>query len=348
MFIITHDEKLLACKTGHRPAEAMDSTATSAYDAGMNDMPNSSPTAATPSAAELETILAAARAGRPEAAAEYYAIAALSVPDIPEAVRHARTEYRHGRFASARTILTRILAHEAVASNPVSMAEARWLAALIDARQKPNAYGVVGIGTVEEERVRFAQTVARLTEAGQPVKLHYGPGFALLEDFLNIDRHVFPNLVPDGWLPRCLDRFFVLPSATRLPIPDNSVDYVFHEDFFEHLDQRDQIVLLAEMRRVLKPGAVHRINTPCLKDAMRRWSRMDEGASGIHTSEWDRWDHVSLVTRTSLDELAAITGYSHVVYNQKGQSISPHRGRETRPGDDRDPIVGNIFADLIK
>ena len=47
-----------------------------------------------------------------------------------------------------------------------------------------------------------------------------------------------------------------------LPLPDNSVDAIFHEDFSEHLDQKEQILFLAEALRVLKHGLVHRINTP--------------------------------------------------------------------------------------
>jgi hypothetical protein len=46
--------------------------------------------------------------------------------------------------------------------------------------------------------------------------------------------------------------------------------------------------------------------------------------------------------------MARLVGYRAVVFNQKDQSVSPHRTPETRPGTDRDAILGNIFADLLK
>jgi hypothetical protein len=94
---------------------------------------------------------------------------------------------------------------------------------------------------------------------------------------------------------------------------------------------------------------LRRISTPCLNASMNRHSRFEHGMQGVYTGEWDNWDHVSLFTRHSLEEMARLVGYREVVFNLKNQGVSPYRlAREVRPDIDRDPLIGNIFADLLK
>ena len=82
---------------------------------------------------------------------------------------------------------------------------------------------------------------------------------------------------------------------------------------------------------------------------MKRHSNFAAGMKGVYTGEWDQWQHISLFTHHSLEEMARLVGYREVVFNQRGQSVSPHRPpQETRPGNDRDEIIGNIFADMLK
>ena len=65
------------------------------------------------------------------------------------------------------------------------------------------------------------------------------------------------------------ERFRKLPHnimvhniARGIPFPDGSVDAVYHSHFLEHLD-RDRVAgFLAEVKRVLRPGGVHRIVVP--------------------------------------------------------------------------------------
>jgi hypothetical protein len=71
--------------------------------------------------------------------------------------------------------------------------------------------------------------------------------------------------------------------------------------------------------------------------------------TGVYTGEWDNWEHISLFTRHSLEEMAKLVGYREVVFTLKNQGVSPYRlAREVRPDADRDPLTGNIFADLLK
>ncbi len=49
-----------------------------------------------------------------------------------------------------------------------------------------------------------------------------------------------------------------------LPYEDNSVDYIYHEHFIEHLTTDECEIFLKEMRRLLKRNGVMRIATPDL------------------------------------------------------------------------------------
>jgi predicted SAM-dependent methyltransferase len=136
-------------------------------------------------------------------------------------------------------------------------------------------------------------------------------------------------------------------TKVGLPLPDDCVDVIFHEDFLEHLNQRDQIIFLAETLRVLKPGAVNRVNTPDLSVSMKAHSRFQQGKDGIYTDEWNKWGHLNVLTPHMLQEMAIMVGYSKVTFNARDKSISDLTPKEYRPGSDR-PENGNIFADLIK
>ena len=201
--------------------------------------------------------------------------------------------------------------------------------------------------SVEEEVRAFADRVFSTIKAGRPVKIQPGAGTSPSPDFLNLDiRALLPE--SDTRFADC-EMFFFPFADMPWPIPDNCVDYIFHEDFIEHIGQQQQVCFLAETRRVLKPGCWHRVNTPCLNATMQRHSHFAQGMKGVYTKEWTDWQHVSLFTRHSLEEMARLVGYREVVFNLKNQSVSPHRPKfEIRPGDDRDPLVGNIFADLLK
>ncbi|MEI7513688.1 MAG: methyltransferase domain-containing protein, partial [bacterium] len=104
------------------------------------------------------------------------------------------------------------------------------------------------------------------------IKLHFGCGPRILKGWINIDLSFVPYVdklynYTDKYYPPEIrgtkDDFYAINiTEVGLPLPDNSVDVIFHEDFIEHLDQRGQIIFLAETYRTLKPGSVHRVNTP--------------------------------------------------------------------------------------
>ena len=190
------------------------------------------------------------------------------------------------------------------------------------------------------------------------VKLHFGCGARVLEGWINIDLAYFPayqKFVRDSnkYYPEEIrgdkSDFFALDiTKVGLPLPDNCVDVIFHEDFLEHLNQRDQIIFLAETLRVLKPGGLHRVNTPNLASSMREHSNFPKGLTGVYVDEWDRWYHQNVMTMVMLEEMSKMVGYSKVIFTERDKSTSALVPLEYRPGDDRPQWDGNIFADLIK
>lgn len=199
----------------------------------------------------------------------------------------------------------------------------------------------------EDEISGFTDRVFNLIKSGRPVKIQVGFGMTPAPEYINLD--IKPMLPESDNRFADMTMFFFPYADIPWPIPANCVDFIFHEDFIEHISQKQQVCFLAETLRVLKGGCWHRVNTPCLNATMKRHSHFEAGMKGVYTGEWDNWHHVSLFTRHSLEEMAKLVGYREIVFNLRNQSVSPHRPPvEYRPGDDRDPLIGNIFADLLK
>lgn len=202
-------------------------------------------------------------------------------------------------------------------------------------------------GTTEAESDRLRAKVEQLQSLRQPIFLQFGFGDTPFVDFLNIDVLLVPK-ARDAISRQMHDRIFLYPWLEQaLPIPDNSVDFIFHQDLFEHLSQMDQFLLLAEARRVLKPSCFHRINTPCIADSMKS-SEFEKGLEGVYTEEWTKHGHINVLTRGMLEEMATIVGYKNILFNSKGGSVSGIKFLEYRPGPDRNQLTGSIFADLMK
>lgn len=192
----------------------------------------------------------------------------------------------------------------------------------------------------------------------QCLKLHFGCGPRILKGWINIDLKYEPY---EKYMQCYTDKYYaeeILGDRTDfyaiditevgLPLPDNSVDVIFHEDFLEHLNQRDQIIFLAETLRVLKPGGIRRVNTPNLVCSMRDHSDFKKGFASIYVGEWDRWHHLSVLTPAMLEEMSKMVGYSKVIFNERDKSISALVPLEYRLGEARPKRDGNIFADLVK
>jgi predicted SAM-dependent methyltransferase len=204
------------------------------------------------------------------------------------------------------------------------------------------------------------QRLTALAKDGNEIKLHFGCGPRILKGWVNIDlsyAHYGPYLqyYTDKHYPEHIrgsreDLFIINLLKDGLPLPDNSVDLIFHEDFFEHLTQKEQFVFLAETLRVMKPGAVHRVNTPNVVASMKANSLFEQGKDGVFTSEWDTWHHFNIISPGVLKEMAEMVGYKEIVFNSKDRSIINGKlPTEYRPDEkDRPEADANVFADLIK
>lgn len=206
-----------------------------------------------------------------------------------------------------------------------------------------------------------ATLVQRITNAlaqSHIVKVHFGCGPRVLKGWINIDLSYGPyhnhmQYYTDKFYPESIrgdqsDFYAIDVTKKPLPFPDNSVDVVFHEDFLEHLSQRDQVLFLGETLRILKKERAHRVNTPNLLSSMRDYSDFSKGFAGVYVDEWDRWHHLNVLTPALLKEMALMVGYSSVVFNGRDQSIiKEYLPVEYRPSPNR-PENGNIFADLVK
>jgi predicted SAM-dependent methyltransferase len=194
------------------------------------------------------------------------------------------------------------------------------------------------------EVARFRQEVLKLQSNGEPVKVYCGAGTVPRSGFLNLDI----QLEAPSFFVSNFAQYFIFPFAdTDWGLPDNCVDYIFHEDFIEHITQLAQWQFLAETLRVLRPGCWHRVNTPNILASMKRHSDFKKGFPGVYTGE-EQWGHIAMLSPLVLKEMAEVVGYSEVVFTTRHHGVSPYAEADHRPGSDRDPIKGNIYADLQK
>ncbi len=88
----------------------------------------------------------------------------------------------------------------------------------------------------------------------------------------------------------------LVTSVTQLDaVADDSVDYVFSSNCFEHITQKDLVACLAQLQRKMKRGATLTIVQPNFKYAFREY--------------FDDYTHVAIYTERSLCDLLAANGF---------------------------------------
>lgn len=203
-------------------------------------------------------------------------------------------------------------------------------------------------GNFEAEVNRFKNKVLSLQAEKKPIKIYVGPGTIPKVGFLNLDLVVHSKVIESDFVENHFDQIFQFPANGSWLIPDCCVDYIFHEDFIEHIDQMAQFQFLAEAYRVLKPNAVDRISTPCLIESMRLHSDFEKGSQGVFLQEWKRHRHINVLTKRTIEEMAVMVGYKRVHFTVKNHSLSEYHPGDSRPGRDRDANFGNIYVELLK
>lgn len=163
-------------------------------------------------------------------------------------------------------------------------------------------------------------------------KLQLGSGQNLLPGWLNTDKSV-----PDNWAGA-----IYIDVRERFPLPDESMDYVYSEHLFEHLNFIQAKNMLKECYRVMKPGGVIRLALPHIeflldlyqhpeKDINRRyieWSAATDGripampvyvVNRFHTA----WGHQIIYDFETLAALLTDFGFKDVIRCEVSKSSHP-------------------------
>jgi glycosyltransferase involved in cell wall biosynthesis len=202
---------------------------------------------------------------------------------------------------------------------------------------------------------QITQTILKKSPDG-PIRIHIGCGTRILKGWININKQYIRDFTHHTYAGKDYpvhvrgDITDFLPldvSQDPIPLPDNSVDVIFHEDFIGHLNSHQVIYFLKETLRVLKPGSIHRVSTQNLIPTLNKSSDYSRGFEGIDPYLWERSNYQMVLTPRILEELALTIGYSKVSFTNKNESSSSLIPLECWPGDDQSDD-DNIFADLIK
>jgi predicted SAM-dependent methyltransferase len=76
-------------------------------------------------------------------------------------------------------------------------------------------------------------------------------------------------------------------AARRIPHGDGSVDAIYASHMLEHLDRIEARAVLAECRRVLRPGGVLRLAVPDLRNAAYRYLHLNDADGFLRHLQFD-------------------------------------------------------------
>lgn len=161
------------------------------------------------------------------------------------------------------------------------------------------------------------------------LKLHLGCGQIIKEGWVNVD------LEPaKGGIRRDLSRPF--------PEESDSVDFIFHEHFIEHLTREQGVAFLKECYRVLRPGGVMRLSTPDLymlaiwyqQGPIDQWPGTWEPKSPARffNEAMRLWGHQFLYDQEEIGDVLAEAGFKTILVETHGTSdYDELREIEARP-----------------
>jgi predicted SAM-dependent methyltransferase len=133
----------------------------------------------------------------------------------------------------------------------------------------------------------------------------------------------------------------------RHPFPDGTFEYGFAEDFFEHLDQQDQLIFLTEAHRTLKAGGVLRLAFPCLEGVLAVHYPRGGLAVALKAREeaYELHAHRHFPSKDELRLMALHLGFRQVDVCEFGTSCHPVlAGLEFR----REQAAVHLHVELVK
>jgi len=101
------------------------------------------------------------------------------------------------------------------------------------------------------------------------LKVNLGCGNAPYQVWDNLDLLEYPGVIKHD---------LTLP----LPYKNNSIDLIYSEHFFEHLDEVDGYRLLKNCYEKLKPSGTLRISMPCLDEVLKIYETWDTNYDYFH------------------------------------------------------------------
>jgi len=174
-----------------------------------------------------------------------------------------------------------------------------------------------------------------LSKYGSEPKLQIGCGAMLLDGWFNTD--IVYN-----------DKVAYLDAASRYPFNDNTFGFIFAEHLFEHLSLDQEMAMLRESLRVLKPGGVLRLSLPSADFLMNILERKAETTAYVKwavnsiprlkivrenikdendfpvyvvNNFYRDWGHQTLHNEKSLSNLLERHGFAEIMTCGVGQSV---------------------------
>jgi SAM-dependent methyltransferase len=148
----------------------------------------------------------------------------------------------------------------------------------------------------------------------------------------------------------------VVGDARKLDFPDNHFDKAISSDFFEHLSAGDNIQVLNEIKRVVKPGGSIVIKTPNL--TYLKWARVFKMFRRIlqlrnpfsvvipHTTG-DAHQHVGLLTKSGLAKILRAAGFLNFKFYYSFNSKIERNNYALAEFLSWHPIFRNIFSEEL-
>lgn len=103
------------------------------------------------------------------------------------------------------------------------------------------------------------------------------------------------------------DNVIVHDLSKGIPFGDDSVDAVYHSHVLEHIDRDKVELFLGEVKRVLRPGGIHRIVVPDLENLCREYLGHIEACDKSPQEMVGHEDYIAAIIEQSVRKESAIS-----------------------------------------